>query len=153
MTLLTYPEAVDNMNARFLAAWNAETAAIVGYVPEIRWDGNEKKAPPPGGLYFVIHSVQNVKDGQSTLSNNVSRPGVKRFTSIGLVIMQLYMPKNVQDPKPNGRALAMIAKNAYRSGDNSSGIWFKNVRINDLPSFEDWYRLNVIAEYQYDELA
>jgi hypothetical protein len=153
MTLPTYPSAIDQINEQFMTAWQAGAIDIVGYVPEIRWDGNEKATPPDGQKFWVLHSVQNVKEMQASLSDNTGLPGQKRYTSLGLVIIQFFMPKNVANAKSLGRTLAMIAKNAYRGKNTANGIWFKNVRINDLPTFEDWYRLNVIAEYSYDELA
>lgn len=153
MTVTTFPIAVRQMNSQFNTAWLAQSAAIAGYVPEIRWDGFEVPTPPDGTKFWVLHSVQNVKELQTTLSNNVATPGAKRYTSLGLVIMQFYMPKNVANAKDTGRNLAMIAKNAYRGKNTTTGIWFRNTRIVDLPTFEDWYRLNVISEYQYDELA
>lgn len=152
MTLPTYTQAMDAIKAQFLTAWNANAAAVVGYVPEIRWSGFEIPTPPDATKFWVRHSVANVKGAQSTLSNNVGDGGSRRFTNVGFVAVQIFMPKNVANADTLGKQLGTIGVNAYRQ-NACNGVWFRNSRIVDVPIFENWYRCNVIAEYQFDEAA
>lgn len=159
----TYEKAVDEMFSLFLAAWTANTAAVVGYVPEIRWQGVKppegQPEKPDGDKYWVRVSQQTVIEEQTSLSacvvdnENGGTLPASRFTASGLLFVQLFCPKSDARSMEFGRKLAMIARNAFRGKKTESGVWFLNVRINPLDSEELWNRFNVVAETEYDEVA
>jgi len=151
--MLTFKQATDEMKALFLAAWNAETAAIVTYVPEIRWQGVEKKALPDGSKYWVRFSKQTVTEEQSTLSNCEGLPGQKVYTASGLIFIQLFCPKSEENAQDLGGKLAAVARNAFRGKTTPGKVWFRNVRINELSPEDLYVRFNVVAEFEYDELG
>lgn len=149
---VNYPQATDEINKLFNDAWTSGAPSLTTYVPEIRWYGNEKAALPNGSQFWVRHSIQNVSEEQTTVSTCEGRPGQTRYTGYGLVFMQLFCPKSIANSLFLGRQLAMVAKNAYRSKKTDGGVWFRNFRINELDAEEPYYRLNIIGEYEYDEL-
>lgn len=158
-----YEKAIDEIFSLFLLAWNANSASIVGYVPEIRWQGVRPAEglpeKPEGDKYWVRVSTQTVIEEQTSLSacvekdeNGATLPA-SRYTASGLVFIQLFCPKSDARSMEIGRKLAMIAKKAYRGKKTESGVWFLNVRINPLDDEQLWNRFNVIAETEYDEIG
>lgn len=150
---LEYDAARDEMFALFLTAWNANTTALVGYVPEVRWQGKEDGTKPDRSKFWARVSIQSVLEQQATLSNCVVEQGKKKYESAGLVFVQLFGPKAVATAYDDLQKLAKVARNAYRGKTTPGNVWFRNVRINTLGPEELFYRLNVVAEYEFDELG
>lgn len=151
--MITYNQANDEINATFLAAWNAGTSAIVGYVPEIRWQNVQNRALPDGSKFWVRVSKDTVFERQATLSVCEGSPGQRKYTASGLVFVQLFMPKSNAQAYELGQQLAVVARNAFRGKTTPGNIWFRNVRINEINPEELYYRINVIAEFEYDEIG
>lgn len=149
-----YSAARDEMFALFKTAWDASSSTVAGYVPEVRYQGRELPTKPSATKHWCRISTQNVIDRQITLSDCVEESGKKRYESAGLVFVQLFAPKSVATADEQGRKLAEVAKKAFRGKTTPGAIWFKNVRINDNIADEDgFYRFNVVAEYEYDEVG
>lgn len=145
-----YVDAIDQMFSLFNSAWNAETMAIVGYVPDVRWPGVEEPGTPDASKYWARVSQQTVIEEQSTISDD---NGKRRYTASGLIFVQLFCPKSEAAAMENGRKLAIIARNSFRGKTTSGKVWFRNARINELAPEESAYRFNVVAEYEYDEVS
>lgn len=150
---IEYDAAQDEMKSQFWQAWTADTSAIVGYVPEVRWANNEEPTKPANDKFWLRLSLLNAKESQSTLSNCEGAPGKKRYTAAGLVYMQLFCPKSTVNADQLGQQLSKVARNAYRGKKTAGGIWFRNVRIVPTIPEELFYRFNIIAEYTYDEIG
>ena len=146
--MITYEEAIDEIFGIFNAAWLAESAAVAGYIPEVRWPGVEEPEKPDLAKFWARVSQQTVIEGQSSLRNGDAG---QRYTTDGLVFVQIFCPKSDSLGMTNGRKLAIIARNGFRGNATSGQVWFRNARINELPPEENWYRFNVVAEYEYDE--
>jgi len=146
--VITYEEAIDEIFGIFNAAWLDNSAAVVGYVPEVRWPGVEEPEKPDLSKFWARVSQQTVIEGQSSLRNGDAG---QRYTTDGLVFVQIFCPKSDSLGMTNGRKLAIIARNSFRGNATSGQVWFRNARINELPPEENWYRFNVVAEYEYDE--
>ncbi len=149
----TFSEASDEINSQFWLAWKAGAAAIVGYLPEVRWQNDQETETPDGSKFWARVSQQIVLASQTTLANQVSGPDKKRYTASGLVFVQIFCPKSLTTSDQLGRQLAELAQNAYRGKSTSGCIWFRNVRINPLPPEALFYRFNVVAEFEYDDIA
>lgn len=148
----TYSNAVDEINAVFWQNWNtAETLAIVGYVPEVRWQYVQEPETPDGSKFWARVSVQTVLESQATFSNDAAKPWQKRYTSSGLVFVQIFCPKSNQLSGEIGRKISEIARNSFRGALTPSNVWFKNARISEAAPEELFYRFNVVAEFEYDE--
>jgi len=147
-----YNEARDQMFALFEAAWQANAPAIATYEPEIRWQGRERQEVPASDQFWCRVSAQSVSETQSTLSDCVEEPGRKRYTSSGLIFVQLFGPKEEEDYEKLEQ-LAIVARNAFRGKTTPGKVWFRNARINTIPEEVDFYRLNAVAEYEYDEVG
>lgn len=145
----TYPNAIDEMFAALRLPWNAQTTAIVGYVPEIRWPGVEEPDKPELKKFWARVSTQTVLERQATFRNGTD----KRYTTDGLLFVQLFCPMSDKQAMDKGRRLAVVARNAFRGVETSSSIWFRNARINELSPDGKAYRFNIVTEYEYDELS
>jgi hypothetical protein len=145
---LTYEEAVSEMFERFYAVWQADTVAVVASVPEVRWQGLESGVIPGFDTYWARVSQETVDEQQSTLRNGDCG---QRYRTDGLLFVQIFCPKSDPQSMANGRKLATIAKNTFRSHTTPGGVWFRNPRVVELEPEEKWIRLNVIVQYQYDE--
>lgn len=148
----TYTQAVDAMFALFKQAWDAGAATIVGSAPAIYWQGVEPVSGPPSDVYWCRVSTQNVMEKQATLGDP-SGVGKHRYTAMGLVFVQVFCPMTDAQATDKGRRLAELARNAFRGKEATGGVWFRNVRINELPPEEDLYRFNIVAEYQFDDVG
>lgn len=146
-----YVDAVDAIYSLFETKWNdGAVEELIGYVPKILWRNVELDSKPPSNEFWVRVSQQTVEDGQSALANSF---GNRRFTVYGLVFVQLFAPKSNPHANHLGQKLAEIARNIFRGKTEDECVWFRNSRIKELPEERDTFRFNVIAEYQYDELA
>lgn len=147
-------DAVAEMENMFWASWQVNTSAIFGYVPHVEWYGRANPPVPDRSKVWVRFSTQNVFDEQITLSDCVEAPFRRRYESNGLIFVQFFLPKSVDNAVKKGRKLAKVARNVYRGKKSLGGIVFHNVRINDniLPEAE-YSRINVVAEYEFDEVG
>lgn len=146
--------AVKEMETLFNTAWQTNAGSVFGYVPAIEWFGKETKDKVDRTKVWARFSTQNVIEEQATLSACVDEPFVRRWNGSGLIFIQLFLPKTVANAVIQGRKLAKVARNAYRGKKTDGGVTFHNVRINDnLDPEEQFYRINVVAEYDYDELG
>lgn len=142
---MNYSQATDEINAQFLTAWKAQAAAIVGYEPEVYWQNVQNPKIPDGSKFWARVSAQTVFEQQITFAS------CRKFEVSGLVFVQIFCPKSNSQSFELGKKLATVAKLAYRGQKTESGVWFRNVRINEIEPEDQFYRLNVIAEFEYDE--
>lgn len=146
--------AVDEMQTLFYEAWRANSGEVLGYIPAVEWYGRESLGKADRAKVWARFSTQNVTEEQATISACVDEPFKRRYESSGLVFIQLFMPKSVDNAVISGRKLAKIARNAFRGKKTNGGVTFYNVRINDdIPPEELFYRINVVAEYEFDEIG
>ncbi len=146
--MISYEAAIDEMFDAFNVAWLANSSAVASYVPEVRWPGVEEPEIPEASKFWARVSQQTVDEGQSTLRNGDAG---QRYTTDGLIFVQIFCPKSDSESMTKGRKLAIIARNAFRGHSTSGNVWFRNARINELSPEEKFYRFNVVAEYEYDE--
>lgn len=149
-----YDVAQNEMLAVFNVAWLAGSAALCGYVPEVAWPLKELVDKPDGGKFWARISTQNVTEEQTSLSACLTESNnAMRTTAYGLLFVQIFCPKSVDNAGEIGEKLAKLVKNAYKGTKTLSGVWFRNVRINPLPAEDLWHRFNVVAETEYDEVS
>jgi hypothetical protein len=148
--MTTYEEAVDQIFGIFKTAWDAGASAIVGYTPEVLYPGVEEPKTMPKDKYWSRISQQTADEPQTGMRNGENG---QRYTTSGLVFVQIFCPKSESLGLTNGRLLANLARNSYRGNATDCKVWFRNARIVELDPEENWYRLNVVAEYEYDEIA
>jgi len=149
---LVYEQYIDAMFAHFMERWtDGEVHTLLTYDTEVRFVGVH--APKPDNSKFWIRiSQQTVLERQKTLSTCEGAPGKKRYSSEGLLFIQLFCPLHHPQSMELGRKLATIARSAFR-GQSVSGVTFRRARIQELDPEQELNRFNIVTEYEYDELA
>lgn len=142
--------AKDEIFGAFQTAWSAGTVAIVGYVPYVQYPGQADEDPPDASKFWVRISTQIVNGSQGTLSENVVLNGSKRFETIGLVFLQIFAPKRSEAQK-QAEQLAQLALNTFR--ERTTNVNLRNARIKEMPYENGACRINVIAEFEFDEIS
>lgn len=151
--MIEYDQIDDEINSLFYEKWKAETTSIVGYIPKVYWQGVEERETPDSSKFWARLSRQTVGEEQATLSNCEGLPGQKKYEAYGLVFIQIFCPKSETQAFNLGKLLAKVARNSFRGKRTPGGIWFRNVRINELEPEELYERFNVVTEYEYNELG
>jgi len=150
---IEYDAAISEMAKLFKAAWLVNSGAVFGYVPAVEWYGIEDKEKIDRSKVWVAFTTQSVIEEQGSLSTCVDQADTRMYDAAGLVIIQLFLPKSVDNAVFLGRQLAKVARNAFRGKKTDGGIVFYNVRINNVDPEDQFYRFNVVAEYEYSELG
>lgn len=149
-----YTDARDKIYGRVKAAIDGPVAALFGYKAETRWPFTAEPNKPDASKIWFRVSSQIVEEGQSTLSTCEGAPGQKRYETVGVLIIEMYMPKAVRDSGVKGTKAAAIIRDAFRNAPSGEeGIFYYRARINDgIAPEELFYRLNVVTEFEYDEV-
>ncbi len=157
MSALTPQEATDLMFGRYAAAIATVTPGVLAYVPATLYQGMKSSAVnsdrPDATKYFCRVSQQTVMEEQRTLSTDCFAPGFKRFGVDGLLTVQIFCPKSDARAWELGRAVARIVRDKYRRNVAGDSIVYRRSRILELEPELEFLRLNVIAEYEYDEIG
>uniref|UniRef100_A0AAU6W084 Tail terminator protein n=1 Tax=Pseudomonas phage Pavpe01 TaxID=3138545 RepID=A0AAU6W084_9VIRU len=150
----TYTDALDEMFGKIKAAIDGPVNTVLGYKAETRWPFVAEPTKPDNSKIWLRVSTQIVDEQQSTLSTCEGLPGQKRYESAGLLFIELYLPKAKGDSGVKGRKVAVILRDLFRNAASGpTGITYYRARINDgIAPEELFYRLNVVTEFEYDEI-
>lgn len=149
MSLPTFDSARDEILGLFWDDWEANTPALNGgQAPVVRWPGVDSGDPPPADAAWARITVQHATSRQSTLGE----PGNRRFSRPGLVTVQIFTPLSAGGGLFLAEKLAIIARNAFEGRGTPSGIWFRDVRVQEAGVDGSWYRMDVRVGFEYDEL-
>lgn len=153
MTIMSPQTARKEIFALIKAAWDDKAPAIVGAAtaPEIRYQGVEKGALPGADKYWMRAGTQMVETGQSSFAVTEHTARGVRYTTDGIVILQLFAPMSAVDGYAKGELLAYAAQCMFMAANTPSGVWFRRPRINELDNDGTFYRWNVFADYQFDQ--
>lgn len=141
MPVTSIAQARDDILTVFRDAWNANTAAIVGSVPEVRYHEAEVAEVPPSDEYWCLAAVTHVDGGAAALGNRI-------FEHAGLFTAQIYGLKEDQGNQKLD-ALVKVVLDAFEGQYSANGVWFRNVRVNEEGPVRNWFQVNVIAEFLY----
>lgn len=144
----TYVSASDDLKNTFHTYWTAYAAAIAGSIPAIRYPGVAEPSPPTNAIWGRF-SEQVILSGQTTFRNGQS----KRHTVAGLVFIQLFAPIALAsgDGLRKLQQLGQMGLKAFAARSLSGNIVFRRPMVKELPNEAAYYRLNIVAEYEYDQ--
>lgn len=140
-----YYNATDEMFGHVTDAWADVTMSVVGYLGDLRYAGKEIATVADKRKHWARVSTQTVREHQTAFGDRA-----KRYTTRGLLFVQLFSPKLDPNGADQGRQIAEGMKNCFRGKQTASSVLFQNARIQELQSDDDSFRWNVVTEYQYD---
>ena len=137
---LTVAEARAEILTLLKAAWDAGAGGAPLLYPNV---AGEPPATGSWGRASVIHGT----GAQASLAN---AGGLRRWGRQGLVVVEIYSEPgkglSQQDP------LAILVLNAFEGQTTPGAVWFRNVRYNEVGRDGKWNRVNVIADFEYDQI-
>jgi len=148
--MTTYEQALADIFGLFNTAWVAKTTAIVGYVPPVRWPGIEQPTTPDRSKFWARVSQKTSNESQTTLRNGDNG---QRYTNRGTLYVQIFCPVSESGSISKGRKLAEVARDAFRGKHSLNGVWFRNAKIVEMPTEQDWFAFTAQVDYIYDETA
>ena len=121
---------------------SASVAALVGYVPELRYVDVPYQNTPPTDKVWCRISLNQSGEKRRTLSLR------SRKTMQGIVDLQIFVPATVKNAAEMGRKLADLLKGIYAT--STASVDFYSATIKDMPKEDAWYYKRVYATYNYD---
>lgn len=151
----TPQQARKEVFALIAAAWadKAPAAVNAAQAPELRYQGAEQATLPGATNFWGRASTQLATTRQSAhiMSDGPGGSPVE-FMTTGVVFVQIFAPMKGQGNYAKGELLAELCQCAFMAAETASGVWFRNPRINELPNDGTWYRWNVLADFQFNQV-
>lgn len=145
----TVEVARDEIQTQFRTAWDADvesTGILVLY-----WDRPGKVPDGVDGddnpLPYVRVTIQHVAGSQPTVG---SANGQRRFRHNGFVTVQIFTPFGTGGLKSD--RLVKVVKDAFEGQTTPSNVIFRDVSVNEVGQSGDWFQVNVVALFEYDEV-
>lgn len=108
----------------------------------------DKDFPPATQIPWARLTLIHATGTQSALANH---EGVRRFTHTGTMTVQIFTPLGRGGSV--GYPLAQIVVEAFQGSATINAVWFRNVRVNEIGVSRGWYQINVLADFEYDQLT
>jgi len=135
---LTFAQANDDILALLKAAWDPTGHEM--FYDDIREQRETDQTP------WAQVVVRHAAGQQDTLGGI----GNRSFLRLGVVIVTINTPSG--SGLSTAYALAKVVADAYEGVSSPNGVWFRNVRINELGRDGTFYRTNVLIDFEYSEM-
>lgn len=135
----TYAQARDDIFGQVYGAWTPTGWTM--FFPDK--EESEKPTTEPWARVSLRHSTGS----QATLANHDS---VRRYRRTGNVFVQVFTPTG--EGLSRNYDLCKIVADALEGQSTPRGVWFRNVRLNEIGPTDAWFQVNVEAEFEYDEI-
>lgn len=138
---LTFSQANDELLATVKAAYDS-----ISGDKEIYWESVAGDRATDNRRFFQVfvrhRTGQNAGFPSASGSSKYRRDGdvtIQCFHTVGYGLSDSYVD-------------AKVFADAFEGKSTSGGIWFRNVRINEVGRDGQFNQLNLIAEFVYDEI-
>jgi len=138
---LTFAEAQDEMLAVVKAAYDS-----ISGDKEIYWEavaGDRATDDRPFFQVFLRH-----RSGSNAGFPSANNRAMYRRE--GDITVQCFSP--VGRGLSEGYADAKVFTDSFEGQSTSGGIWFRNTRVNEIGRDGEFFQMNVITEFVYDEI-
>lgn len=111
----------------------------------VHWEGVQRDRDQDDSA-FVRFIIRHVGSEQKTMGP----VGSRKFERTGFAVAQIFNPigKGLSDSYIS----ATNVNDAYEGKTSPNGVWFRNVRINEIGKEGDFFQTNVVIEFTYDEI-
>ena len=134
---MTLTEARNEMLALVKTAWDTTTF-------EMQWE-DRPFIKPVANTPWARTTVRHADGGQATLCDSVCR-----WNRVGTLFVQIFCPSG--EGSSRGYGLAQTVMNALEGAKTAGGVWFRNTRIREIGPDGDWFQINVLTDFNYDEI-
>ncbi|ABP63582.1 BcepGomrgp11 [Burkholderia phage BcepGomr] len=143
-------QARSDINTMLFDQWSvADWSKVKGGKPNIAWEGRESARPPDGSAPYVAIFIKHVDGQQASLTDPDM---LRRWSRDGLITVQCFGMLSAGQGLEDATYQATIAMRAFEGKQSANGIWFRNARIKEIGSDRGWYQVNMIVEFEYDEV-
>ena len=140
---ITQTAARDEMLARVKAAAESVTPTA----PTMVWEDVEGSLPRGITGAWVRARVQHTDGGQATLTN---ADGVRRYDRMGVLLVEVNTPSG--QGLQLSDSISSTIRGAFEGYSTPGGVWFRNARVNEGRNDGIWFRMNVLIDFEYDEI-
>jgi hypothetical protein len=128
---LTYLQARAEMFVLFKTAW--DTTGYPAHYDDVRISRSPDDSP------WAVISVQHASGFQSAIG--------QLFTRLGFLTVQIFTQsgKGLQE----AYELCKIVSDAFEGTSTPGGVWFSNVRLNEIGRDGTFQQMNVIIDFNY----
>lgn len=146
MTAITMSAAVAEMEARFRSAWSPRPCDYP----------NQDFNLPAASAEWARWRCQHVTGNQASLATVI---GKRRWNRQGNIIVQVFTPLNASELSAYDTAEIVVG--AYEGKTTPSGVWFRNVRVQEVSRDNTgvvaansslWQQRNVVVDFLYDQI-
>lgn len=140
-------QARDLINT-FVTEAFGEACTAVGQEAELRYQGirpvDGVPLVPRNDVYWARVTLQVAAEYQETI-----RCDVRRFVTVGSVIVQMFFPTVDRNAQPNLDVITEMLKRRFRTYP-SAEIEFTGSRVDDnIPAEPNWLRANLVSQFAY----
>lgn len=109
---------------------------------------NTKDYAPTGNAPWAKVEIRHLDGGQASLANHA---GIRRWRRSGVLWIQLRVP--IGGGLAQGYELGQYFVDAIQKTSTDHCVWFRNVRLNEVGPDGAWYQMNVLANFEYDQVV
>lgn len=135
---LTFAQARDDILTLIKAAWDP-----TGF--KMLYDDVADEIPTTPTTWART-TVKHNLGSQASLSGAF---GTQRYLRTGLIIVQIFTPSG--EGLSNLDVSAKIIADAFEGKISANGVWFRNVRFQEVGPDDAFFQGNVIIDFEYDE--
>lgn len=92
-------------------------------------------------------SLRHATGNQASLRGDA---GTTRWDRGGILTVQIFVPTG--EGLSEAYTLAKVVADAYEGTSTPSAVWFRNVRVNEVGPDGEWFQVNVLIDFTYDEI-
>lgn len=133
--------ARDSILTLFHATWDAQAPPV----PPVVHD--DRKADTPADATSWAEVIIRHFDGRQRTLGQV---GNRRFESVGVVVTRVYTKYG--DGLATSDLLVQTVIDAFEGKRTTDGVVFRNVRPSEFGQDGTWYRVDVLADMEYDRI-
>lgn len=138
---LTFEEAFDDMADMFKAAWDTTNLAAAYE------DLADDDPLPKGDASWARFSVRHEESFQASMGAALNQ---RQFRRRGTITVQIFTPSG--KGLSERLTLAKVVSDAFEGRSSPGGVWFKNVKMNEIGRDGYFFQTNVLINFEYDEV-
>lgn len=136
----TYNEAKDAIIAVFKTAWDTTNLVAI-------YENVKGATPTTEDAWARVVMRHGTPFSAGSLSGAL---GVQRFDRVGLFIVSIFIPNG--EGLKQGYILGKTLADAFEGQDTPNAVWFRRASLNEIGPDGEWYQLNFIVEFEYEEI-